>query len=275
MRIAAGIEYRGTNFLGWQRQRSGRTVQECVETALSKVADEPVVVQCAGRTDTGVHALHQVIHFDTEAVREPHSWVFGSNINLPDDVSLCWVRSVDGEFHARYSALYRVYQYVILNRAARSGLLRGLVTWECRPLNPDRMARAASDLVGEHDFTSYRDSNCQAASPVRTIHRLEVRGNEDFIILEIQANGFLHHMVRNIAGVLMTIGMNRQPENWAGDVLKACDRAAGGVTAPPDGLYLAKVAYPESFCIPEPKTAGWMPGSHCHGLMGISQSTNS
>jgi tRNA pseudouridine38-40 synthase len=205
-----------------------------------------------------VHALHQIIHFDTEAERQPHSWVFGANVNLPGDVSVSWAQPVDAGFHARYSAISRIYRYVIFNRPARTGVLRGMVTWECRRLDPARMARAAEDLVGEHDFTSYRGSNCQARSPVRKVTRLDVRGtDDDFLIIEIEANAFLHHMVRNIAGVLMAIGMGRQPVGWAKEVLEARERAAGGITAPSDGLYLARVVYPDQYAIPGPFLDRW------------------
>lgn len=256
MKLAAGVEYRGTYFAGWQRQHHAASVQEHVEQALSKVADRRVTSVCAGRTDTGVHAIQQVIHFATDALRLPHSWLLGANANLREDVCLRWVIEVEDGFHARYSALSRTYRYVILNRKYRPSINRGLVTWEHRPLDAEAMAAAGSDLVGRHDFTSYRAIACQAKHPVREIRRLDIRSEGQFILIEIQADGFLHHMVRNIAGVLMTIGKGDRRPGWAKEVLEARDRNQGGVTAPPDGLYLIDVEYPEKFHIPAPENAG-------------------
>ena len=249
-RIAAGIEYCGRDFRGWQRQATGPTLQEAVERALSRVADSPVHVFCAGRTDAGVHARQQVIHFDPPVERKPRAWILGSNVHLPAQVSVVWAKAVSGQFHARYSALARSYQYVILNRSARPGLLTGRVTWEFRPLDELRMQAAAQCLEGEHDFSAFRAVDCQARNPVRTVTHLEVRRREDFLIIEVRANAFLHHMVRNIAGVLMMIGMGQKPVSWAQAVLDSRDRRLGGVTAPADGLYLAGVRYPAEFGIP-------------------------
>src|SRR5690606_9567835 len=203
MRIAAVVEYCGLAYAGWQRQDGAPTVQGMGEGALSAVADHPVTVHCAGRTDAGVHALHQVIHFDTEAERPPRGWMLGCNVHLPPDISLLWAGLPGEDFHARYSATGRSYRYVILNRSARPGLLRGRVAWECRPLDERRMAEAGAFLVGRHDFSAFRARECQAKSPVREVRRLEVRRSSDMIILDIEADGFLHHMVRNIAGVRM------------------------------------------------------------------------
>ncbi len=258
MRIALGIEYDGSAFHGWQAQQAGvRTVQTALESALARVADHPLRVVCAGRTDTGVHALGQVVHFDTEAQRSERNWLLGSNVNLPDDVSVTWAREVSGEFSARFSALSRRYRYFILNRTARSAVLAGRVTWAHRPLDAERMHHAGQVLVGEHDFSSYRALGCQAKSPVRTLHSLNVERRGDFVILSLHANAFLHHMVRNIAGVLMAIGRGDRPAEWAAEVLALRDRTLGGVTAPPHGLYFEQVEYPPEFSIPTPALIGF------------------
>ncbi|TAJ95231.1 MAG: tRNA pseudouridine(38-40) synthase TruA [Gammaproteobacteria bacterium] len=256
MKLAAGVEYRGTSYAGWQRQHHAVSVQEHVEQALSKVADRRVMTVCAGRTDTGVHAIQQVIHFTTDAIRSPHSWVLGANANLRGDVCLRWAIEVEDGFHARFSALSRTYRYVILNRKYRPSISRGLVTWEHRLLDAEAMAAAGSELTGRHDFTSYRAIACQAKHPVREIRKLEICRTGQFVLIEIQADGFLHHMVRNIAGVLMAIGKGDRKPCWAKEVLEARDRNQGGVTAPPDGLYLIDVEYPEKYRIPAPENAG-------------------
>jgi len=254
MKIVLGIEYNGCNYYGWQRQSISPTIQEALESALSIIADEPIRVHCAGRTDTGVHAIQQVVHFETSSIREIHAWVLGTNSILPKDISVTWALNSDDDFHARYSANQRTYQYLILNRPARPAIFNGLVSWECRPLDFDKMKLASSCLVGQHDFTSYRAVACQANSPVRTIHNLEMDRLEDWIVITLTANAFLHHMVRNIAGVLMAIGLDKKEVNWAAEVLAAKDRTAGGVTASPDGLYLVNVQYPERFAIPAAKS---------------------
>lgn len=250
MRIALGIEYDGSRYHGWQLQDGVTTVQACVEAALSRVADEPVRVVCAGRTDTGVHAAAQVVHFDTGAERTERSWVFGANANLPKDVSVLWARPVPEAFHARFKAERRRYRYVIFNRSVRPTFLQHRVVWEYRPLDAQRMAEAAVHLVGEHDFSSYRALACQAHSPVRTLHRLDVSREGELVFLDLEANGFLHHMVRNIAGVLMSIGAGEQPTAWSREVLEHRDRSLGGVTAPPFGLYLTGVDYPAEYGLP-------------------------
>ncbi len=255
MKISAGVEYHGSQYAGWQRQQHSASVQERVEDALAAVADHPVRVTCAGRTDAGVHALGQVIHFETEAARQSHSWVLGANTQLPGDISIIWAQPAAADFHARYSALSRSYRYLILNRPARPGLHHLRVAWECRRLDADRMSRAAAALVGEHDFTSYRAASCQAHTAVRKVTTLDVRRCGEFIIIFIEANAFLHHMVRNIVGVLMSIGLRRQEVGWAQDVLAARDRACGGVTAAPHGLYLAEVKYPAEYAVPVRRTA--------------------
>ncbi|MET0026674.1 MAG: tRNA pseudouridine(38-40) synthase TruA [Candidatus Thiodiazotropha sp.] len=249
MRVALGIEYDGSGFHGWQFQGDVRSVQETLEAAVSKVADHPVSVHCAGRTDTGVHATGQVVHFETHSVRSTRSWVLGSNVNLPDDVSVSWAREMPDDFHARFSAVGRHYRYQILNRTFRSAIWRDRAVWIHHPLDEQAMHRAGQSLVGTHDFSSYRALGCQAKHPVRTIHRLSVTRDGDLVRLDIHANAFLHHMVRNIAGVLLAIGKCEQPESWAETVLGFRDRTLGGVTAPPQGLYLTRVEYPEKFAL--------------------------
>ena len=250
-KIAAGIEYDGSRYSGWQIQKHSASVQAHVEAALSAVADHQVAVTCAGRTDAGVHALNQVVHFESGAERDPHSWVLGANSHLPGDISLTWAKPVQVDFHARYSAVSRIYKYIILNRPARPGLGHGYVTWECRRLDAGRMSEATASLVGEHDFTSYRATSCQAKSPVRNVLSLGVKRENDYVIMVVEADAFLHHMVRNIAGVLMAIGMGKREPGWEAEVLGAKSRDCGGVTAAPDGLYLAGVNYPEKYGIPE------------------------
>lgn len=253
MRVALGIEYDGTGFCGWQSQTGTRTVQQEVERALSTVADHPVSVVCAGRTDSGVHAVGQVVHFDSDAERSVRSWVLGANANLPRDVSVIWARPVAGEFHARFSAQARSYRYVILNRMTRPAVWRDRVCWHHQQLDERRMQRAADFLVGEHDFSSFRALACQARHPVRTVHRLCVQRCGAYLYIDITANAFLHHMVRNIAGVLITVGEGERKPDWARELLVARDRTVGGVTAPAGGLYLAQVVYPPQFELPEPE----------------------
>lgn len=250
MRVAFGVEYEGSKFCGWQSQRGVRTVQATLEEAIAKVANHRVKVITAGRTDAGVHATAQVVHFDTTASRSEHSWVFGCNANLPSDVVVLWAQPIDEIFHARFSAVARHYQYVILNRRVRSAIRNSRVTWCYHPLTVSKMREAGVYLIGEYDFSSFRAKACQAKSPVRNIHRLEVTRQENFVVISVSANAFLHHMVRNIAGVLMAIGKGEQPPRWAEEVLQARCRASGGLTAPPDGLYLVGVDYPNCFSLP-------------------------
>ncbi|WP_370599822.1 tRNA pseudouridine(38-40) synthase TruA [Pseudomonas nitroreducens] len=251
-RIALGVEYKGARYRGWQRQEDGvPSVQAALEKALSRVADEPVSVICAGRTDAAVHASGQVVHFDTAVDRPLKAWIMGSNANLPADISVTWAKVMPAHFHARFTAMARRYRYVIYNDPIRPAHQSEEVTWNHRPLDVSRMREAARALVGTHDFTSFRAVQCQAKSPVKTVHHLEVIEHGRFIVLDIRANAFLHHMVRNFAGVLMTIGAGERPVEWAGEVLAACDRRAGGVTAHPYGLYLVRVEYPEEFELPE------------------------
>ena len=257
MKIALGLEYCGSNYSGWQSQTHAVSIQTEVEAALSSVADENISVVCAGRTDAGVHALHQVIHFETSRQRQPMAWVFGGNVHLPKDISLIWAKPVADDFHARFSALGRGYRYVILNRAARPGVFASRMTWEYRHLNTELMNEAAACLLGEHDFSAYRGRDCQAKSPVRTVRRLEIKRHVEYVVIDIEANAFLHHMVRNIAGVLMAIGMGKAPVAWAREVLEARERRLGGITAPPQGLYLRTIEYPESYQIPGNAGIDW------------------
>jgi tRNA pseudouridine38-40 synthase len=250
MRIAMGVEYDGRQFCGWQIQDGVASVQAELEAGLSTVANEAVAVICAGRTDTGVHALGQVVHFDIAAERSMRSWVLGTNANIPKSVAVQWAQPVGEAFHARFSALGRRYRYVIFNRWVRPTFAAGRVSWERRPLDETRMASAARHLLGDHDFSSYRAVACQAHSPRREVTRLEVTRHDDLVIIDIEANAFLHHMVRNIAGVLITIGAGEQDTDWSKTVLEARDRTAGGVTAPPHGLYLMDVTYPPEFDLP-------------------------
>lgn len=253
MRIALGIEYDGSQFSGWQMQKDGtRTVQECVESALSIVANEKVQVVCAGRTDTGVHATGQVVHFDCASYRPERAWVMGVNAHLPNDISSLWSVEVDDEFSARFSAIARQYRYVILNRDARSAVLSKKVTCKHRPLNVEAMHQAAQALTGEQDFSSFRSAACQANHPMRNVHWVKVTRVDDFIYVDIEANAFLHHMVRNIVGSLMMIGTGEQPIEWILDLLKIKDRNLAGPTAAADGLYMVKVTYPEGAGITRP-----------------------
>lgn len=251
MRLALGVEYDGTLFMGWQRQaHPGRTVQACVEEAIARVADHPVEVTCAGRTDAGVHATGQVVHFDTAAIRSLRGWLLGLNSNLPADVAVRWVQPVSEDFHARFRALARQYRYTILNRLTRPAVGRLQCTWFYHALDAERMRQAAQLLIGEHDFSAFRAAECQAHSPVRRLHRLDVRRDAECIVIEAVANGFLHHMVRNIAGVLLAIGQGARPVEWAREVLAGRERARAGVTAPPEGLCFVAVCYPPVFGIP-------------------------
>jgi len=251
-RIALGIEYDGSAFAGWQWQAGQRSVQACVEQAVAKVAGAGrVAVHCAGRTDAGVHALEQVAHFDAPVQRPLRSWLLGVNANLPEDVRVLWAREVAPDFHARYSAIARFYRYEILNRPMKSALRRRQVTWCFYPLDEGRMQEAAGHLIGNHDFTSFRAQGCQSSSPFRIMHFIQVSRDQERVVIELSANAFLHHMVRNIAGVLMEIGAGRREVGWTRELLDLRDRSQGGVTAPSDGLYLGGVFYPPEFGLPK------------------------
>ncbi len=247
MRIALGIEYNGSQFYGWQRQIVEETVQQHLEKAIAVVADCPITIKVAGRTDTGVHATEQIVHFDYDSPRELKAWVMGANSNLPNSISVLWAKHVDDDFHARYSAQSRLYRYVIFNNAVRPALLDKLVTWEYAALDVQKMQHAAQHLSGTHDFTSYRAVACQASSPIRTIEEITLSRRNEFVLMDIRANGFLHHMVRNIMGVLMAIGRGERTIDWSQEVLQKHDRTMGGKTAPAAGLYLVKVQYDEKY----------------------------
>ena len=258
MRIALGLEYDGSAYRGWQSQVHAPGVQAAVESALSVVADHPVEVTAAGRTDAGVHASMQVVHFDTTAVRTERNWALGANTNLPPAVSVLWVREVPETFHARFSAFTRSYRYCILNRIPRPALAANRVCWVREPLDHEIMHRAAQQLVGEHDFTSFRAAECQARSPVRQLYTIEVDRREQMVVMSVTANAFLQHMVRNIAGTLISVGLGERPLPWVKEVLAARDRKRGGVTSAPQGLYLAGVEYPQELNLPsEAPMDGW------------------
>ena len=250
MRIALGIEYDGSGFAGWQWQPEKRTVQSELETALSYVADNPVRLVCAGRTDAGVHATAQIAHFDTVVYRKPFSWMMGSNSRLPSDIRVTWLRVVDEGFHARSSAIARHYRYIILNRSTRSALQRLQVTWNPVPMDVGRMQCAANYLVGEHDFSSFRAQGCQSRSPNRRMYFISVTRNDCLVTIDVCANAFLHHMVRNIAGALMDVGTGKKSPEWLCSLLDAKDRTIGSATAPPHGLYFAGTHYPACFGLP-------------------------
>ena len=253
MRIAIGIEYDGTAYNGWQRQKTGTGVQELVEKALSRVANEPIEIVCAGRTDAGVHATGQVIHFDTVAERSDRGWLLGANSLLPDDVCTTFVQRVDDEFHARFSALSRSYRYRILNRLVRSAINRNRAWWVYEALDDVAMQQAAEHLLGQHDFSAFRAAGCQASSPTRTIRSVNITRDGDWLALEITANAFLQHMVRNIMGTLVSVGCGDRPPEWIGEVLQSRDRKRGGIAAPALGLTLVGVEYPEPWLFPQPE----------------------
>lgn len=249
-RWALGVEYNGAPFFGWQTQIGVPTVQAVLEEALARIAGAPVRVIAAGRTDTGVHAAGQVVHFDSTADRRPEAYVRGTNAGLPPEVAVLWARVVPDDFHARFSAEARRYRYVLMDRRVRPGLLAGRVSFDHRALDASRMHEAAQALIGRHDFSSFRASQCQAKSPVRTIHELTIRRHGPFVVLRVRADGFLHHMVRNVVGVLAAIGAGERPVGWAEEVRQARDRSAGGLTASPQGLYLEAVDYPVRYGLP-------------------------
>lgn len=259
MRIAVGVEYDGTGLLGWQAQKDGPSVQQALEQALAAVADEPVGVVGAGRTDAGVHATGQVAHFDTAARRTMRAWVLGANTHLPAGICLRWARETGDEFHARFSARARSYSYLLLNRETRSALWRQRAWWVHRPLDADRMHAAGQLLVGEHDFSAFRAAECQSKSPIRRIATLTVRRQADFLRLDVTANAFLHHMVRNITGTLAAVGRGERPPEWVAEVLERRERSLGGATAPAEGLYLVHVDYGGLLPTPGAEPVGPLP----------------
>ncbi len=252
IRYGAIVEYNGSTYRGFQQQKhDSQTVQETLHNALSQVAAEPVSLVCAGRTDAGVHATSQVIHFDTNAIRPNKAWVKGCNTAMPRDVRVRWAGEMPSQFHARFSATARSYRYLISDQAVSPGLLRDQITWSKFPLNVDAMQEGAQQLLGEHDFSSFRAAQCQAQNPIRTIQSIQFyRLYGGLIVMEIRANAFLHHMVRNIVGVLMAVGSGQKPAAWVTDVLQSCDRSAASVTAPAAGLYFVAAHYPDEFQLP-------------------------
>jgi len=250
-RLALGISYRGTAYHGWQSQPDGRTVQDRLERALSAFAATAVTTVCAGRTDAGVHALNQVVHLDAPVEREPFSWVRGTNRYLPNDIAVQWCRPVPPGFHARNSARGRRYRYRLLESPVRPSLESGLAGWVFRPLDGDAMRAAVAALVGEHDFTSFRSSECQAASPVKTLRSIVIARRGAYWSFDFDASAFLHHMVRNIMGCLVAVGQGLHPPEWLADVLRARDRDAAAPTFPPDGLYFIGPYYDRRHAIPD------------------------
>lgn len=249
-RIALGLEYDGSRFCGWQRQPAGCGVQDALEKALASVAAEPVQVTAAGRTDAGVHAAQQVVHFDVTAKRPVSAWVRGANALLPSTVAVLWAIEVPGDFHARFNAIGRRYRYVLLNRPPRSGLHSGRVGWYHAPLDADAMAEAATLLLGRHDFSAFRAAECQARSPIKELRQLDVRRYEDWVIIDAHADGFLHHMVRNIVGCLVYVGNGRHPTSWITEILEERDRRRAAPTFSPEGLYLTGIEYDPAWAIP-------------------------
>jgi tRNA pseudouridine38-40 synthase len=249
MRIALGIEYDGTAYNGWQRQRNGVGIQPLLEKALSGVANEAIEVTCAGRTDSGVHASGQVVHFDSTAERATHAWLLGANSQLPDDINVRWVRAVDNDFHARFSATARQYRYRILNQMARSSLNRHRAWWIHQPLDESLMQAGADFLLGEHDFSAFRAAGCQASTPHRDIKSIIVTRNQSWISLEITANAFLQHMVRNISGALVSVGSGERGPKWVKQILDGGDRRHVGIAAPAHGLTLVGVTYPNRYAL--------------------------
>jgi tRNA pseudouridine38-40 synthase len=260
VRLALGLAYRGTAYHGWQSQPGGRTVQDRLERALSSFADAPVTTLCAGRTDTGVHAFNQVVHLDSPVVREPFSWLRGTNRYLPPDIALQWCRPVPDDFHARYSAQGRRYRYLLLESPLRPALEAGQVGWTFRPLDGEAMRAAAAHLIGEHDFSSFRSSECQARSPVKTMRHIAIARHGAYWRFDFDGSAFLHHMVRNLMGCLVAVGSGRQPPGWMAEVLAARSREAAAPTFAADGLYFAGPYYDARYGLPEHTPAmDWLP----------------
>jgi len=251
MRYALGIEYDGSAFLGWQRLSHGDSVQGAVEAALASIVQHEVDAVCAGRTDAGVHATQQVVHLDTAVERPLRAFVEGTNTRLPPSVRVLWAQAVAGAFHARHSARARRYRYRLLNRRVRPALMREHLSWEPRPLDAEAMHRAAQALLGENDFSAFRTAQCQARHPMRDLHAITVRREEDQVVVEVQANAFLHHMVRNIVGSLMVVGRGERPEAWIAELLAGRDRSVAGPTAPAAGLTFLGPRYPRTWALPD------------------------
>ena len=251
MKYAACIEYDGTDYCGWQRLKDTPSVQEEVERALSSVANHSVELTCAGRTDSGVHGIGQIVHFESNADRDEKAWRMGCNTNLPDNIVLRWIESIDDSFHARFSALSRSYRYIILNNKIRPAILYKKVCWYHDELDENRMNDAAQLLLGENDFSSFRAAGCQANHAMRELQSIKVSRDGKFIYVDIVANAFLHHMVRNIVGSLFEVGDGRKPVTWFSELLNLKDRTQAGITAPACGLYFVSVKYPTKFMLPK------------------------
>ncbi|SBT82021.1 tRNA pseudouridine synthase A [secondary endosymbiont of Trabutina mannipara] len=251
MKLVLGIEYNGSAYYGWQRQKKVHNVQTCLERAISNVANELVTVYCAGRTDTGVHATGQVVHFETKVCRSDAAWTFGVNANLPDDIAVRWVTQVADNFHARFSATSRRYRYIIYNYRLRTALLARRITCYYHHLDAPSMARAGQFLIGEHDFTSFSTKECQSRSSWRNVHHLYVNRYGQYIIFDIKANAFLHHMVRNIVGSLLEVGCGKKHESWISELITCRDKTQAGATSKAEGLYLIEVDYPSHFNLPK------------------------
>ena len=265
MRLALGLEYDGVQFCGWQTQPAGCGVQDHLQAALSHIAGEPIETVCAGRTDAGVHAYGQVVHFETGARRPESAWVRGVNASLTAGLSVLWARRVGDDFHARYSALSRHYRYVLLNHAVRPALGHGRIGWFHLALDVVRMREAAALLVGEHDFSAFRSSECQARSPIRRLSRLDIERRGDYVIFDFGANAYLHHMVRNLVGTLVQVGKGRHEPQWVGEVLASCDRGRAAATFDAAGLYLMRVEYSASWDLPrEPRGCAYVAPEMIH-----------
>lgn len=259
-RLALGVSYRGTSYLGWQSQAGGRTIQDELEAALAKFADQPVRTWCAGRTDSGVHGLNQVVHIDTPLDRPDFAWLRGTNRYLPDDIALQWCQQVPQDFHARNSAIGRRYVFLLRESVVRTALESGLCGWVFRPLNQDSMQRAATLLIGEHDFSAFRSAECQAASPIKVMRRISIERRGAYWRFDFEASAFLHHMVRNIMGCLVAVGAQTKSVEWLQGVLAAKNRALAAPTFPPDGLYFVGPQYDAAYNIPTTTAAmDWLP----------------
>ena len=252
MRVALGIEYDGANYYGWQRQKDVIGVQQHVETAVSRIANEGINVVCAGRTDSGVHACGQVVHFDTTQTRPDRAWTLGVNTYLPDSVAIKWIKPVADDFHARFSATARRYRYIIYNKTLRGAILAKGVTHIYTPLDHRLMHEAAQCLVGKHDFSAFRAVDCQAKTAIRSLSHIRVSRSGDYIVIDVQANAFLYHMVRNITGSLVAIGTGDKPVHWMAELLSAQLRTQAAAMVKPNGLYLVDVIYPPRFDLPRP-----------------------
>jgi tRNA pseudouridine38-40 synthase len=251
MRIALGVEYDGAPYFGWQSQAEVRTVQDTLQSALSQIAGEPISVVAAGRTDTGVHALEQVVHFDTNVERPVTAWVRGVNALLPDSIAVLWAHHVPDDFHARFSAHGRSYSYFLLNRATRSAIYAGKVGWFHAPLDVKLMQAASKHLLGEHDFSAFRAAECQAKSPVKNLQQLDISRQGEMIVFDVSSDAFLHHMVRNIVGCLVYVGKGKYSPGWLAEVLASRERGLAAPTFAPDGLYLRRIKYEAKWVLPQ------------------------